>query len=280
MKLLLQLQPHHIVDVYTWIDDLLPATPPSPQGGRPPVLHDNELITILVWNAVVIHQKTLKDVWHFTRLHLNAEFPRLPQYQTFVEHCHRVAPKMFMLLKTLLSPDDAVKLVDATMLPVCRLKRADDHKVARHIAAFGKNHQGWHYGFKLHGAINLKGVLCGLAFTPANVYDAQAMPDIIGPETKVVVGDTLYGASVMRQRLWEEQGTIVIAPPHPKQKTKIAAPWQNKLLDMRSKIESVYDILKEHLGLVTSFPRSAKGYLVHYVRILLGYQIIAISSSG
>ena len=84
----------------------------------------------------------------------------------------------------------------------------------------------------------------------------------------------------MREKLWKRSGTIIIAPPHPSQKRKIAAPWQIQLLDWRSKIEAVFDILKEHMHLVTSFPRSVFGYLVHYIRILLGYQILALSCVG
>jgi len=53
--------------------------------------------------------------------------------------------------------------------------------------------------------------------------------------------------------------------------------WQHKLLTFRSKIESVFDYLKEHLHLVSSFPRSVMGYLLHYVRILLAYLIMVVS---
>jgi hypothetical protein len=55
---------------------------------------------------------------------------------------------------------------------------------------------------------------------------------------------------------------------------KLLAGWQLLLLRARPKIESVFDYLKNHLGLVTSFPRSAAGYLFHYLRILLAYQLM------
>lgn len=273
------LESHHIVDLFVWVDDFVPIKARSRLGGRPSIASDSELLTILIWNAIVLHQKTLKDVWQFARLHLRRDFPHLPKYAGFVRHCHRLAPIMHKMLESLMVKEQPLKFIDATMLPVCKVKRADDHKVAKGLAAFGKNHQGWHFGFKLHGSINQNGAFCGIALTPANIHDTRAMPHILDEDTKIAVGDTLYGAKVMCRRLWEEQGTIVLAPPHPKQKKKIAAPWQNKLLDMRSKIESVYDILKEHLHLVTSFPRSVKGYLVHYLRILLGYQILTLAVS-
>jgi len=183
-------------------------------------------------------------------------------------------PHVYAILEQLLSKDSPLRFVDSTMLPVCKLVRADHHKVARSIAKFGKNHQGWHYGFKLHASINHNGRLAGLALTPANVHDAQMMPSILNEKVKIAVGDTSYGASVMRRYLWETYGTFVLAYPHPKQNKKIMAYWQQVLLSLRPKIESVFDYLKEHLHLVSSFPRSVKGYLFHYLRVLLGYQIM------
>ncbi len=168
--------------------------------------------------------------------------------------------------------------MDSTVLPVCKRHRADSHKVCRNIADFGKNHQGWHYGFKLHMSVDPHGKLCGLAFTPASHSDTQQIPKILNEQTRIAVGDTLYGARVMREYIWKHYGTIIIAPPYPQQRKKLMAPWQQRLLSLRSKIECVFDMLKEHLNLVSSFPRSVSGYLLHYVRILLGYQIMASAS--
>lgn len=152
--------------------------------------------------------------------------------------------------------------------------RADSHKVAQSIAHFGKNHQGWHYGFKLHASVNHRGQFVGLALTPANVHDAQKIPSLVNRQTKIAVGDTSYTASVMRNFIWKTTGTIIVSPPHPKQKKKIMTQWQHKLLTARPKIESVFDYLKEHLHFVSSFPRSVNGYLLHYLCILLSYQIL------
>jgi hypothetical protein len=148
--------------------------------------------------------------------------------------------------------------------------------VAKGIAQFGKNHQGWHYGFKLHASIDFEGRLSQVALTPANVYDAQMMPNILNEYAKVAVGDTLYGAKVMGKIIFERYGTIIIAPPFPKQRKKVMAKWQHDLLEYRSKIESVFDYLKEHLGLVSSFPRSIGGYLLHYLMVLVGYQVLCL----
>jgi hypothetical protein len=270
----LSLQPHHIVDVFTLIDDNV--TPmPKPKGGRPCELKDSELITILIWNCLTsVRQRTLKDIHNWTLMYHGKDFPKLPTYGAFVVHCHRVIPELVRLLGELLVPAE-IQFVDSTKLPVCRNHRAKDYKTATGLADWGKNWQGFWFGFKLHLAVNGAGQLSGLAFTPGNVYDGQVVTQVVRPETKIVVGDSHYGDKIAREKLWREHGIIVVAPVHYKQTTRLMAKWQETLLNWRSKIEATFDLLKEHLPLVSSFPRSVNGYLLHYVRILLGYQMLA-----
>jgi hypothetical protein len=274
---MLFLQPHHIVDLYCWVEERLPHS--VYRTGRPPLITEPETITILIWNTVVLRQKTLRDIHTMMRTYHGNDF-HLPKYSAFVRHCHEALPHMTLLLRELLCAEERIRIMDSTMVPVCKNHRADDHKVAKNVAAFGKNWQGWHFGFKLHASIALDGPLCGLALTSANIYDAQVMVKILNRHCDIAVGDTLYGAKVMGKVVRDRYGTVVIAPPWPSQKTKLATPWQIDLLHQRSKIESVFDYLKEHLHLVSSFPRSVAGYVLHYVRILLSYQIMALVRRG
>ena len=201
---------------------------------------------------------------------------RLPCYSKFVEHCHKALPELLWLIEQTLDSNAPLRFMDSTMLPVCRLVRADRHKVAKGIAAFGKNHQGWWYGFKLHAACNPNGKLAALMFTPANEHDAQQIPYLVNNSTCIAVGDGGYTASVMRRKMWREHGCFILSPPHPSQKKGLSAQWQLTLLHVRLKIECVFDYLKEHLSMVTSFPRSVNGYAVHYLGTLLAYQMMRV----
>lgn len=270
---MLSLHTHNIINLYCAVDDIVPRIP-KPKGGRPSFLSDSEITTILVWNTLTVKQKTIKDIYEWVCLYHKSDFPKMPKYNAFAEQCHRSLPLLSLVLSHLLCKEAPLRFVDSTMLQVCKLSRADRHKTAKNIAQFGKNWQGWHFGFKLHASVDPEGKLCGIAFTPANFHDAQALPKILNRHTKIAVGDTSYGASVMRGKLWKKYGTFILAYPHPKQKKKLMADWQQDLLHMRPKIETVFDYLKEHLHLVSSFPRSVGGYLFHYVRILLGYQVM------
>lgn len=272
-----ELQKHHIVDIYVLVDDNLPKQVTNSLGGRPSVLRDSEIVTILIWDGINEPHKNLSAVYSWIAREYSDYFPRLPKYQNFVAHCHRLLPKLIWLLQGLLVHNAPLRFADSTMLPVCKPIRADRHKVAKDIAQFGKNWQGWHYGFKLHASIDHNNRLAAIVFTPASEHDNQHMEQLVNENTRILVGDSHYGGSVMRKRLWKKYKTIVIAPPHHTQKKRLAKNWQIQLLHMRPKIEATFGKLKEQHFLVTSFPRSVKGYFVHYIRVLLGYQMRVVS---
>ena len=266
------LQIQDITTLFVILDDLLTFTKKGP--GRPSMLTDSEMVTILMWSTLILNQKHIRGIYNCMKRYHSADFPKFPNYANFVAHCNRMIPFLWELLENTLDQDSLVQFVDSTMLPVCKLVRADRHKVAKGIASFGKNHQGWHYGFKLHATINDQGRLCGFYFTEASFYDTQALPHLIRGKVKVIIGDGTYNASLMRNKIWKKYGVFILAPPHPKQKKKLTSKWQHLLLKARPKIEAVFDYLKNHLNLVTSFPRSIPGYFLNYLRHLLAYQML------
>jgi Transposase DDE domain len=268
------LQKQHIVDVFVLVDDNLPI---QVKPGAHSVLSDSELLTILIWDGLTEPHKNLSSLYSWIEREYGDCFPRLPRYQNFVAHCHRLLPTLVWFLRSLLAVDAPLRFADSTMLPVCKYIRAGQHKVAKGVAAFGKNWQGWHYGFKLHAAIDHRDRLAALVFTPASEHDNQVEERLANEYTRILVGDSHYGGSVQRKWLWKRFRCLVVAPPHYKQNKQLATDWQMLLLHMRPKIEATFGKLKEHHFLVTSFPRSVRGYFVHYVRVLLGYQMGANS---
>lgn len=263
------LQRNNIVDVFVWVDDIV--VQPNKRGQKP-VLKDSELLTILIWDGLTEPHKNLSAVYSWIQREYADCFPRLPRYQNFVAHCHRLLPTLSQLLQSTLSTATPLRFADSTMLPVCKLIRADRHRVAKAVAAFGKNHQGWHYGFKLHAAIDYQCRLAALYFTPANEADVLQLKHLVDQTTAIVVADAGYTARVTRQHIWRDFQCLVISPPRPRQQW-VMNRWQHMLLMMRPKIEATFGSLKERAHFVTSFPRSVRGYFVHYLRVLLGYQL-------
>jgi len=117
--------------------------------------------------------------------------------------------------------------------PPVLLVRLD--KGAIDVAALGKNHQGWHYGFKLHVSIDYRCKLAALYFTSANEADAG------------------YTAKVTSRRVWRNFQCYILSSPRPKQKW-LMEDWQHKLLQLQPKIESTFSKLKKQAYFVTSFP--------------------------
>ena len=271
----LALESHHIVDLFVLIDNAV-NEPAKPQGGRPKCAKDSEIITLLIWNCLThTAQRTLKDIFRWAILYHRRDVPRLGTYGAFVAACHRILPDMLELLGRILVPAE-IQFMDSTKLPVCRNHRADEYKVAAGLAGWGKNWQGFWFGFKLHLAIDAAGRISALTFTPADVYDGHVAPTLVREGTKIVVGDSHYGDKIARAKMWREHGVIVVAPVHYRQDKQLTAEWQQVLLAMRAKVECTFDALKEHLPLVSSFPRSVNGYLLHYVRVILGYQMATL----
>lgn len=268
------LHTHHILPLFVWVDDSLPVLM-RPRGGRPSILRDSEVVTILAFNLLTVQQQTLRQIYDWVSQYHQCDFPNLPSYQNFVKHCHRCIPVLNQLLTSLLSTEASLRFMDATMLEVCTLLRRKFHKVARGYAHTGHNWQGEHYGFKLHASVDNHGRLCAYLFSAASAHDSRAIPYLVNRHTHVAVGDTGY-RSALQKKLHNLFGTVFVVPAHYKQQKQLMANWQKQLLRRRSKIEAVFDYLKQHLHLQSSFPRSVQGYALHYTRILFGYQLLVL----
>jgi hypothetical protein len=220
------LQRNNIVDVFVWVDDSLPK---QIKPGAKPIVSDSELLTMLIWDGLTEPHKTLRSLYDWITREYTDCFPKLPAYQNFVAHCHRLLPTLSWLLQSTLSTATPLRFADSTMLPVCKSIRADRHRVAKGVAAFGKNWQGWHYGFKLHASIDHESKLAALYFTPANESDVLQLKYLVNATTNIVVADAGYTAKVTRRHIWRDFHCLVISPPRPRQQWTMAR-WQHLLL--------------------------------------------------
>jgi hypothetical protein len=220
------LQRNNIVDFYVWVDDSLPK---QIKPGAKPIVSDSELLTMLIWDGLTEPHKTLRSLYDWITREYTDCFPKLPAYQNFVAHCHRLLPTLSWLLQSTLSTATPLRFADSTMLPVCKSIRADRHRVAKGVAAFGKNWQGWHYGFKLHASIDHESKLAALYFTPANESDVLQLKYLVNATTNIVVADAGYTAKVTRRHIWRDFHCLVISPPRPRQQWTMAR-WQHLLL--------------------------------------------------
>ena len=96
------IQKPHIVDVFVWVDDSLPKQTHNKLGGRPSALTNSEHMTILIWDGLTEPHKNLSSLHDWIAREYLDCFPKLPKYQNFVAHVHRLLPQMVWLLQSLL----------------------------------------------------------------------------------------------------------------------------------------------------------------------------------
>jgi hypothetical protein len=254
----------------------IPKTEPKGIGGRPSILNDSEAMTMVLYCVGVAGTKTLKAIYNLIDNSHQREFPNLPTYEGFVMQIHRIMPKMVLVLRNLLEPADKqaisekLRFIDGTELPVCRNCRGKTHKVNQGLAAWGHSSKGNFFGFKLHLAINPQSQLRALVFTPGNIADITQTEQLLKDYQGAGLGDAGYCSKPLFQKLYDK-GVWLLTGVR-KNMRKMMTAWQYALLKKRQKIEGVIDYLKEHLNMVSSFPRSPKGYFLHYIITLLTYQ--------
>lgn len=275
-------QKDELVKLFVLIDDLIIGIKSyliesGNNVGRPSLLTDSEVIT-----GVLFAQRqglvTLKDIHTFLETYHRSEFPSFPSYPTFVSHYNSINYLVYLCLVILVGANRLINPViimigDSTPLPVCRNIRINLHRVCKGFAERSKTTMGWFYGFKLHLLIGTNGQLLGFRITPGNVDDRKPIPDITKGLKGVFLGDAGY-CSKMLEKLMPKKGIIYFTRVRNNMK-KLMTRFQNQLLNLRPKVESVISILKERMNIVTSLPRSVTGHLSHYLYTLLGYEVFS-----
>lgn len=163
-----------------------------------------------------------------------------------------------------------IKLVDSTALPVCKNMRINHHKVMKNFATRSKTTTGWFYGVKLHLVTDQHGIPVALRFTTGNVDDRKVLDSFLSSLTNsLIVADAGYVSKDLQQKARINNNLLITGVR--KTMKQLITPVHLKLLNMRIRIETTFSVLKERYRLVTSLPRSAKGYFAHYIRTIFGY---------
>ena len=142
----------------------------------------------------------------------------------------------------------------------------------RLLARNSKSATGWYYGLKLHLLCDKQGNLVRIKFT-TTVDERLLLVEFMKSMTEsIFVGDAGYVSGEL-EILANKNNNILLTAKRKNMKT-LAIVWQNKCMNMRSRVETVFGVLKERYGLVTSLPRSISGYLAHYIRTIFAYMIL------
>lgn len=231
----------------------------------------SEIMTILIW----FHQsnyRTFKAYYtEYVQVHMRSEFPNLVSYPRFVVLMPRSFRFLCVYLHSLFGECTQVSFVDSTPLAVCNNRRIRQHKVFSGLAQRGKSSMGWFYGFKLHLAVNDRGELLGVHFTPGNVDDRVPVPILAQRLFGKLFGDRGYLSQALFEQLLRDHNLVLI--------TKLRRNMQNRLMDMfdkillrrRAVIESIIDQLKNISQIEHSRHRSPTNFFVNVLAGLIAY---------
>jgi hypothetical protein len=190
---------------------------------------------------------------------------------------NKAATAMLVFIQSVIGSTDSTEgdicFVDGTKLEVCKIYRESKHRTMKSLASKSKSTTGWFYGLKLHVLCDRKGNLIRIKFTTAVTGEREPLKEFIASMTRsIFVGDPGYVSSELEKHA-NQFGNILLTAKRKNMKT-LASIWQNKCMNMRSRIEAVFGELKERFNLVSTLPRSVSGYLAHYIRTLCSYLIL------
>lgn len=264
-----------VVEVFTILDDLNALLKLNKQiSGRKPSFNLSEAATFSLLKSRY-NIKTWSGLYKLLTDKFASEF-NLPQYKNFVLLMHQYAKPILILLNLLLELNQknsgVIKLIDSTPLPVCKNYNIKRHQTMKGVATRSRSTKGWFYGLKLHLMSDLYGNILQIRFTTAKVGDREVLDQILEKLTKsIVVADAGYQSKKLEQKARENQNTLIT--PGRKNMKKVASTLDICLLNLRSRVEVIFSILKERLNLETSLPRSIAGYMSHYIHVIFGYVV-------
>lgn len=262
-----------LVTTFCIFDDLTTMIFPNIYTtGRRRFLSLSETATIVLLKSQY-RISDLKHLYYLLATKFNRDF-NLPAYKNFVESLNFYSPYLLILVNVLLALNakrsGIVKIIDSTPIPVCKNIRIYLHKVMKSVASRSKTSTGWFYGVKLHLLTDLKNNILQLRFTTASVNDRKVLDFFLNALKKsIVLADAGYISPKLEKKALNNLNLLLTSTR--KNMKKLTTPLHIFLLNLRPRIESVFSVLKERLGLVTSLPRSVKGYFSHYIRTIFSY---------
>lgn len=268
--------PSSLVTTFVVLDDLNALLQLGKHiSGRKPSLRLSEIATISLIRSE-FNIRTWKGVYRLLRARFAREF-HLPSYKSFVLLMNRNAKLILVLINTLLQMNrkraGIIKIVDSTPLPVCKNIRIYRHKTMKRVATRSKTTMGWFYGLKLHALTDVSGNPLELRFTTGNVNDRVVLDAFLSKlHDSIILADAGYISPKLERKAGKNHNILLTCMR--KNMKKLSTFLDICLLNLRPRIEVLFSILKERLGLITSLPRSVDGYLAHYIHVIFGYLMI------
>ena len=276
-----------ITALYTFIDDFFKEISSMDhwksiehywQGARGPKknLSLSEVVTLNILRFY-LRVTDLKSFHRLVKESYKREFPSIPNYENFLKATNKSAIFCSIFLQYLASVNrlksaGEAHFIDSTPISVCKNLNIYRHKVTKGMAERGKSTKGWFYGFKLHGVCNSTGDLENIFFTAGNVHDSQILEPMVQNLSGTITCDAGYLVKKeVLERIYQRSRRIYIATR--RNMNCLMTEEQKYLFRKRSRIETVWGVLKERFNIIYHIARSPQGMFRHFFYSILSYML-------
>lgn len=245
--------------------------------GFAPSLSDSEVITMeLVGEFLRID--TDKGIWEYFHSHWRSWFPQLGSRAAFAKQAANlwaVKQKVHAkLARSMGAIGDPIHITDGFPIPVCAFRRAHFSQCFRGDAAYGHcaSKGVKYYGFSGHLMIDLKGVVSGFTFAPANVDERDSLWDIIPGILGLVIGDKGFIGSA-RKSEFAQHGIQLETPLRSNMKETRDPKFVKQLMSVRRLVETVIGQLTERFNIEKVWARDLWHLTIRLTRKILAHTV-------
>jgi len=232
----------------------------------------SEMLTVMI----IYHLspcREFKSFYHYFLLTKHrSDFNYFLSYNRFVALMPQLLVPLICMLHCLSGERDNLYFIDSTKMQICHNKRTSSNRVFCGLAKIGRSSYGWFMGFKLHLIINAKGQIVAVKITAGNADDRSVVPELTKNLSGKIFGDKGYISQSLFNQLFK-RGLKIVTGIKANMKNYLLSLNDKILLRKRSVIESVFDILKNRMGLEHTRHRSPTNFLVHTLSCLVAYQL-------
>ncbi|WP_230594900.1 IS982 family transposase [Orientia tsutsugamushi] len=204
-----------------------------------------ELLTI----AIYFYVSPCKDCKNYYLYYLSHKYKRyfcLPSYSRIIQLWPRMLLPLAILMHYLKGEETGIYYIDSTKLAICHNKHIFSNRVFNKISKIGKSSYGWFLCFKLHLIINNKGEIMSVKITKGNKSDLSVASVISKGLSGKLFGDKAYISKELFHQLLTN-GLRLFTNLRKDMKIYLLDIQDNRLLNKRSLIESVFNVLKKHM---------------------------------
>jgi len=266
-----------IIYVYCCVEDICQAIVNEPlrKRGFMPKLSDAEVITMEIVGEFMGKDHD-QGIWRYFRNHWHSWFPCLGSRANFAKQSanlwdlkRRIQDQMARQMGAM---DDEIHIVDGFPVPVCQYTRASNNRCFKGEAGFSycaaKDEK--YYGFEGHVLISFEGIICGYAFTPANVDERDVLPEMTTGVHGLLIGDKGYIRPSLKQELLQ-QGIDLQTPLRKNMHDSRPKAFIGQLMSHRRLVETVIGQLTERLHIEKVRARDTWHFANRFIRKVLAH---------